>query len=342
MSTRAATMPPTAVVLAKSAPTREDAQRAAETVADHGATRVLLFGSVAKGTAKVHSDIDLVAIFDDLGDYSDRWDRQKTLMDETQAKVGHSVHVHVTDFPEWRKRTTEVTASFEASIATYAVALIDGEPAVSPDWGKRIGRVDNNLREAEQRFDDVVEHCIELDGRLSPHKFEAAAEDREDKEYYRLNRMRKLCGDSSRVIETSIKVLIALKGIPPERVDDIANLLNQLQDRRLAGNLQQIINAAGLTTREISQWQIKSNYANDLEKQWAEAETQKTGLVNLAGACTLLAEGALRAAGSHSRQLNRLQTVIESIRAIAYESLDTDPDFHFPSLADQGSTHTER
>ena len=330
------------VVLAKSAPTREDAQRAAETVADHGATRVLLFGSVAKGTAKVHSDIDLVAIFDDLGDYSDRWDRQKTLMDETQARIGHSVHVHVTDFPEWRKRTTEVTASFEASIAAYAVALIDGEPAVSPNWDKRIGHVDSNLKEAKKRFDDVVDHCIDLNGHLSPDQFEAAAEEPEDKERDRLNRMRKLCGDAARTIEASIKLLVALEGTSPEKVHDIANLLNQLQDHRLARGLRQAIDAAELTTREIWLWHIKSNYSDYLEKQWAEAEMQKTGLVNLAGACALLATEAFLAASGDSRHSNRLQAVIDNIRAIAYESLGTDPDFHFPSLADQGSTHTER
>lgn len=322
------------VVLARSAPTREDAQRAAETVAAHGATRVLLFGSVAKGTAKVHSDIDLVAIFDDLGDYSDRWDRQETLMAETEARVGHSVHVHVTDFPEWRKRTTEVTASFESSIAAYAVALIDGEPAVSPDWEKRIGRVDNNLEEAKRRFDDVVDHCIDLNGRLSPDKFEATAKEPEDKESDRLNRMRKLCGDAGRTIEASIKVLVSLEGTPPEKVHDIADLLDQLQDGRLARNLRQAVDTAGLTTRGISRWHVRSNYGNYLEMQWAEAEAQKTGLVNLAGACARLAAEAFRAAGGRSRQLNRLQAVLDNIRAIAYESLGTDPDFYFPSLTD--------
>lgn len=321
------------VVTVRSAPTLEDAQRAAETVAAHGATRVLLYGSVAKGTAKTHSDIDLVAIFDDLGDYSDRWDRQKTLMAETREKVGHPVHVHVTDFPEWRKRTAEVSASFEASIAVYAVALVNREPAASPDWKKEIGRVDNNLEEAERRFWDVVDQCIELNRHLSPDEFEAAAEDPVGKERDRLNRMRKLCGDAGRIIEASIKVLVSLEGTPPERVHDIANLLDQLRDQRLATALRQAVDAAGLTTREISQWHVKSNYGNHLEKQWAEAEAQKTGLVNLAGACALLASEAHRAAGGDPGPLNRLQAVLDNIRTTGYNSLSTDPHFYFPSLA---------
>lgn len=321
------------VVTTRSAPTLEDAQRAAETVAAHGATRVLLYGSVAKGTAKTHSDIDLVAIFDDLGDYSDRWDRQKALMTETREKVGHPVHVHVTDFPEWRKRTTEVSASFEASIAVYAVALIDCEPVVSPDWGKEIGCVDNNLEEAERRFDDVYLNCRELNGHLSPDEFEAAAEEPEDKERDRLNRMRGLCGAAARTVETSIKVLVALEGTSPEKVHDIANLLDQLHDRQRARALRQAIDAAGLTTREISLWHTKSNYGNHLEKQWAEAEEQKTGLVNLAGACALLASEAHRTAGGDLRQSNRLQAVLDKIRTTGYDSLGTDPLLYFPSLA---------
>jgi len=53
------------------APTLREAQRAAECVAAAGAGRVLLFGSVACGRAAAGSDIDLVAIFDDI-DYSQR------------------------------------------------------------------------------------------------------------------------------------------------------------------------------------------------------------------------------------------------------------------------------
>ena len=116
--------------------------------------------------------------------------------------------------------------------------------------------------------------------------------------------------------------------------------MSQLHDRRLAEALRQAVDAAGLTTREISRWHAKSNYANYLEMQWAEAKAQKTGLVNLAGACAMLAAEAHRAAGGNSRRLNQLQTVLDRIRAIAYESLGTDPDFYFPSLADRGSTHS--
>lgn len=46
-------------------PSEVAARRAADALVAAGAGRVLLFGSVARGDQGVHSDIDLVAIFDD-------------------------------------------------------------------------------------------------------------------------------------------------------------------------------------------------------------------------------------------------------------------------------------
>ena len=53
--------------------TLAEAERAAKVVADAGVGRVLLFGSVARGEAHSHSDVDLMVIFDDL-DYAVRHD----------------------------------------------------------------------------------------------------------------------------------------------------------------------------------------------------------------------------------------------------------------------------
>ena len=72
-----------AVVAPVGAPTRVDAEAAAEVLIAAGAAEVLLFGSVARGDAGADSDIDLVAIFADL-DYAERAVRQRTL----QAAAG--------------------------------------------------------------------------------------------------------------------------------------------------------------------------------------------------------------------------------------------------------------
>ena len=136
-----------------------------------GAARVLLFGSLARGTCGPDSDIDLVAIFADLGDYSERRAVRNRLEQAARAAAGHRVDLHVTDFPEWTKRTTEVTASFEASITGETLVLADRELSVTPDWGKEIGLMDNNLDEAGQRFNDTGAHMRELASHLLPDEF---------------------------------------------------------------------------------------------------------------------------------------------------------------------------
>ena len=67
-------------------------------------------GPVARGD----SDIDLVAVFDDL-DYSQRLSLRLSL--GAAAAAGRPVEVYVTDRPEWARRTRDVSASFEARIA---------------------------------------------------------------------------------------------------------------------------------------------------------------------------------------------------------------------------------
>lgn len=73
----------------------------------HGAGRVVLFGSVARGDATEHSDIDLVAIYDDI-DYSKRQAIAVPAEATATEAAGCSVDVLVTDRPEWKMRTTRV------------------------------------------------------------------------------------------------------------------------------------------------------------------------------------------------------------------------------------------
>ena len=58
-----------------SAPSLDDARRAADAVTVEGVCRVLLFGSLARGEQTPDSDIDLVVILDDL-DYRTRHRRK--------------------------------------------------------------------------------------------------------------------------------------------------------------------------------------------------------------------------------------------------------------------------
>ena len=67
-------------------PTLTAAQRAADALAEAGVGRVLLVGSVARGEQEQDSDIDLVAIYDDL-DYEERWARRSDLVDRASRTV---------------------------------------------------------------------------------------------------------------------------------------------------------------------------------------------------------------------------------------------------------------
>ena len=89
------------------APDLDAARRAAGEMIDAGVGTVLLFGSLARGDACETSDIDLVAIYDDLGDYRDRAKRRCALEAKAEAAAGCPVDVMVTDAPEWQVRTTE-------------------------------------------------------------------------------------------------------------------------------------------------------------------------------------------------------------------------------------------
>ena len=97
----------------------------------------MLFGSLARGVQTPGSDIDLVAIFDDL-DYPTRWTRKAELQQLAGEAAGCDVDVRVTDWPEWAIRTRTVTTSLESRIARDAVTLWAGTPR-GVNWDKETG-----------------------------------------------------------------------------------------------------------------------------------------------------------------------------------------------------------
>ena len=73
------------------APTIKEATELAKHLSSkYGIGKILLFGSVAQGTATVDSDIDLVAVFDDL-DYTQRGQKWFELLDAARDRVGRRV-----------------------------------------------------------------------------------------------------------------------------------------------------------------------------------------------------------------------------------------------------------
>lgn len=207
-------------------PGLEDARRVGEGFVALGATEVLVFGSVARGDAVDGSDIDLVAVFDDLGDYRCRPDLRRRLVKRAGELSDFEVDVWVTDRPEWARRTTAVSSSLESAIAGEAVAVADCGQCndADVDWGKEIGMPPDNRAEALRRLEDVRNALSRVEARLEasgPERRAAEAGSARRHSEARYERMVDFCVHSQKTIESAMKTVVSLEGGRPERIHDI-------------------------------------------------------------------------------------------------------------------------
>ena len=211
------------------APDLAAARRAAEELVGAGAGRVLVFGSVARGEATEDSDIDLVAIFDDLGDYSTRAKRRCALEAKAREATGCPVDVMVTDAPEWAVRTTKVPCSVEARVAGDAVALADAGSHARIDWDKEIGLPADPTAELESRFSDMSRAVLRLKRHLRPDEYELAAIEDGDPDQLRQHEGERFASAMTEVlavIESAAKIThIVSVGTTPAHRHDVAALL---------------------------------------------------------------------------------------------------------------------
>lgn len=232
-----------------------------------GAAQVLVFGSVARGEAADGSDIDLVAVFDDLGDYRCRPDLQRRLVARAGELCEFGVEVWVTDRAEWAWRTTQVSASLEAAIADGAVVVADAGADRQPDvdWGKEIGMPPDNRAEALSRLGDAFNALGEVENRLvdSPKERRAAAEgDGRRSRRVRYERMAGICLHSQKTIERALKTVVCLVGGRPERIHDLNRLAAKIpaQFRDVTWPSMDPSNLA--TPEEISLWHRAGPYSD--------------------------------------------------------------------------------
>ena len=261
-----------------------------------GVGQVWLFGSLARGEEQAYSDIDLVAVLDDL-DYRNRWRIEAELKKAASAAAGQPVDVVVTDRPEWRMQRQQVSASFAAAISEDLVLLADRSPMKRVDWDKEQSMATSNEQLAAQRIDDVVLHLTKIVGDLDPTPRETAAADRGEREWLAGARLVELCEAAHLAVEGSLKAVGTLTGVQAKVLHDhdIKNIAEALPPEERDAMLALMESAPGLvkTLGYISMWRTRGAYGTPTEGMTAQ-EIATPGLAAaLAGIAAEVADAAV-------------------------------------------------
>ena len=251
------------------------ARRAADELVNAGVGTVLLFGSLARGDTETPGDIDLVAIYDDLGDYGRRAECRAELQRRAWAVSGCPVDVIVTDAPEWATRTTSVPCSTEALIAKDAITLANTDQHGDIDWDKDIGMPATPTAELQGRFANLADAVSNLTANLAPgtEETQAVADgDRTEHTYQELRRFAQACSAAHMVFESSAKItLILTVGTPPAREHRIPELL-ATQPQRVSDAFAAA--ARNIDLVKLSDWHHAQHYAG----RWPRDEYDDTYL----------------------------------------------------------------
>ena len=254
------------------APTMSDAQVAGEALVAAGVEEVLLFGSVARGSADEHSDIDLVAVFADI-DYAQRWQMARRLEEAARSALGHwPVQVIVTDRPEWENRVEKVSGSFESGICREALRVAESGTRLRVRWDKEMVLPMSNPDEALKQFTDRA--LDQLSGvtrstTLSPDELDLSAPG-EVRETERLRRMVQVCTHSAMAVELALKSLAVLRTVPTPSDNVLKGARHsisaclQLLPSAVRGSVEEVVTRRGLSTDDLSQWRTISTYPEDV------------------------------------------------------------------------------
>ena len=252
-------------VVTVDAPTLGEARRAADALMAAGVGQVWLFGSLARGDQRSVSDIDLVAVFDDL-DYRNRWRMEAELRTVASAAAGGPVDVLVTDRPEWRIQQRRVPASFAAAIGKDLTLLAD-RPATEVDWDKAQSMATTNEQLAQQRIDDVAGQLTRIIGLLWPSRDEdaaAAAGDRDRHCRLTAARLIGLCDAAHMAVEGSLKAVGTLAGVAAKllHAHDVGAIADALPPGERDAMVALIASAPELVKSPdyITMWRTKGVY----------------------------------------------------------------------------------
>ena len=251
------------------APTMADAERAAAAVLGGGAACVMLFGSVAREQQTEQSDIDLVAVFDDLGDYEERWSIKGQLQGEAQEATGHRVDLHVTDWPEWEHRSTRMKTTFESGVRSDALVLAGTQtPGPNIDWDKEIalprtdwGEASHYLFDAQQALRLLITiYCSEPSDEPSTPSPEINPQDPARQRYVGV------CSQAHSATENSLTALIHCQGqrrpMLTHKLHELLALVADPARSQIETALERIRNLEGRPKKEgpFINWRVHGTY----------------------------------------------------------------------------------
>ena len=216
-------------------PTMDDARRAAAALAAAGVGEVWLYGSVARGEQRYGSDIDLVAVFDDL-EYRKRLSVTEELRRVAREASGRWVEVLVTDRPEWRIQRERVQASF-ANAISYDLMLLSYNPdrLKEVDWDKEQVLATSNEELAVERLQVALLSLTKIRANRAPGPDERELADCNDPGDYLEERGARLivvCEAADMAVENAAKALAVLEDVEAETLwsHDVKTIVGELED----------------------------------------------------------------------------------------------------------------
>lgn len=218
----------------KQPPTVSDARAAAAAVAERvpEVVRIGLFGSVARGDASPHSDIDLLVVVEDLDYPADRPRLAGEVRSAARRATPFPVGAVVTDVTEWARRSS-LRTTVEREISRGLLTLYDNgdERRLSVAWEKAMEKASTDLGEAYVRLGEAAAAYRGALRWLTPSSAENKARRARDRLHavYLAERHRSLLADLDMVLETSLKAMHhALGESVPDRTHKLAVLANGL------------------------------------------------------------------------------------------------------------------
>ena len=254
-----------------------------------------------------------MAIFDDI-DYAQRHGIRSVLCEAAESVVASPVEVFVTDRAEWRRRTQEVSASFEAGIASSVVVLVD-RPAGAVRWDKEIGLADNNTDEALGRLDEASKALAAMTRSMRPDDWELSGPEVDHVTRWRLV---DVCSAAAMATETALKALAAAHGAPvphKHRIDLLVPLAGRRTDdvhTALADLEANTVARGEAPYGDVSIWRGAGTYIADRpDIDLATVEAIAPAIAHAATSVTAIAADELDAVAPAAPEITRARHIIE-------------------------------